>query len=333
MKKLIISFMSIFMILFIAGFNISQAASLNISASNTKPKIGDTVTVTVRFSQPVTTASFKLNYNNSVLQYSSNTIGGTNSGSSIIVDYIDLVGLKAVSSAKFTFKAKAAGTAKISISGITISDAQGNELSASAGSTTITVTKKETSSTGSNTGANAGNNSNSGSNKNNSNSGSSSNKTEVQPTFKNTNQKMYAKNDVSVRSSYSTSSTKLGTLKKGDSVTRTGVGSNGWDKVTYNGKTAYVLSSYLTTTKPTENNNDEKNVITNSEVKNEENVIENSQINDIINNIENSQLSNNIINSQVENNNVEKRFNNVIYIIIALIIIIAIVIIIKGKRK
>ena len=329
MKKLIISFMSVFMILFIAGFNISQAASLNVSASNTKPKIGDTVTVTVRFSQPVTTASFKLNYNNSVLQHSSNTIGGTNSGSSIVVDYIDLAGLKAVSSAKFTFKAKAAGTSKISISGITISDAQGNELSARPGSTTITVTKKET--------ASSGNNSNSGSNKNNSNS----NKTEEQPTFKNTNQKMYAKNDVTVRSSYSTSSTKLGTLKKGTTITRTGVGSNGWDKVTYNGKTAYVLSSYLTTTKPTENNNDEKNVITNSEVKNKANIIENSEINDIINNveeiqtnnIEDSQLSNNIINSEVDNNSVEERFNNVIYIIIALIIIIAIAVIIKGKRK
>ncbi len=70
------------------------------------------------------------------------------------------------------------------------------------------------------------------------------------PTFSNVNETVYATTEVNIRSSYSTSSSKVGSLQKGDSVTRTGIGSNGWSKVTYNGKTAYIMTSYLTTTKP-----------------------------------------------------------------------------------
>ena len=348
MKKVLISFMFIFTILFVGGANISQAASLSVSASKTNPKVGETVTVTVKFSQPVTTASFKLNYNNAVLQYSSNTIGGTNSGNSIVVDYIDLVNLKTVSSASFTFKVKTEGTSKISVSGITISDSQGNELPASAGSTTITV-KKETTNNENNNNSNSGNNNNSNiGNNNNSNTGnnnssnsgsntnSNSNNSSKKPTFKNTNQKVYAKSEVNVRSSYSTSSNKLGTLKKGDSVTRIGTGNNGWDKVTYNGKTAYILSSYLTTTKP----NEDKNTTANNEIKNEEH----TQTNNTVENIENTQtnntevdtISNNIANGLVNDKtekDTQKTFNYVIYTIIALIIITVIAMIIKEKRK
>lgn len=88
----------------------------------------------------------------------------------------------------------------------------------------------------------------------NTNQGDSSNKnnTQTEPSFTKTNQTVYATGDVNVRSSYSTSSSSVGSLKKGDSVTRIGVGSNGWSKVTFNGKTAYINSNYLTTTKPKE---------------------------------------------------------------------------------
>lgn len=72
------------------------------------------------------------------------------------------------------------------------------------------------------------------------------------PTFQNVNQTVYATTEVNVRSSYSTSSSRIGSLPKGQSVTRTGIGSNGWSKVTYNGQTGYINSQYLTTTKPAE---------------------------------------------------------------------------------
>lgn len=72
------------------------------------------------------------------------------------------------------------------------------------------------------------------------------------PTFQNVNQTVYATTEVNVRASYSTSSNKIGSLPKGQSVTRTGIGNNGWSKVTFNGQTGYINSSYLTTTKPAE---------------------------------------------------------------------------------
>ncbi|MDL2258597.1 SH3 domain-containing protein [Eubacteriales bacterium OttesenSCG-928-K08] len=49
---------------------------------------------------------------------------------------------------------------------------------------------------------------------------------------------------VNVRTGPSTSYTKLGQLKKGAQVTRTGE-TNGWSKIDYNGKTGYVSNKYL----------------------------------------------------------------------------------------
>lgn len=77
----------------------------------------------------------------------------------------------------------------------------------------------------------------------------------VAPTFSNASGTVYATTDVNVRSSYSTSSSLLGQLKEGESVTRTGVSTtsvNGytWTRVTFNGKTGYIASKFLTTTKP-----------------------------------------------------------------------------------
>ncbi len=72
------------------------------------------------------------------------------------------------------------------------------------------------------------------------------------PTFQSVNQTVYANTEVNVRASYTTSSNRIGSLQKGQSVTRTGIGSNGWSRVTFNGQTGYINSQYLTTTKPTD---------------------------------------------------------------------------------
>ena len=76
----------------------------------------------------------------------------------------------------------------------------------------------------------------------------------TEPTFTDVNQTVYVHNteSVNVRSGPGTSYSSLGKLAKNTSITRTGVGSNGWSRVSYNGKTAYISSSYLTTTKPEE---------------------------------------------------------------------------------
>lgn len=73
---------------------------------------------------------------------------------------------------------------------------------------------------------------------------------EVGPKFTEVNETVYATTSVNVRASYSADSDKVGSLSSGASVTRTGVGNNGWSRIVYGDSVAYVSSDYLTTTKP-----------------------------------------------------------------------------------
>lgn len=75
--------------------------------------------------------------------------------------------------------------------------------------------------------------------------------------FAECNEVVYALDQVNIRASYTTSSTKLGSLSRGQSITRIGNGiqgteAEGWSKVQLSdGTIAYMVSSYLSTTKPT----------------------------------------------------------------------------------
>lgn len=73
---------------------------------------------------------------------------------------------------------------------------------------------------------------------------------ETGPKFTEVNETVYATTSVNVRASYSADSDKVGGLSTGASVTRTGVGDNGWSRIVYGDRVAYVNSSYLTTTRP-----------------------------------------------------------------------------------
>ncbi|MEG0830037.1 MAG: SH3 domain-containing protein, partial [Anaerovoracaceae bacterium] len=72
----------------------------------------------------------------------------------------------------------------------------------------------------------------------------------VKVTIKTVNETVYTCTIVNVRSTHSLAGTKIGTLDPKTKLTRTGICSNGWSRVNYNGKIAYVSSSYLTTKKP-----------------------------------------------------------------------------------
>ena len=61
---------------------------------------------------------------------------------------------------------------------------------------------------------------------------------------------MYATEDVNIRADHSTNATKLGVLPAGESVIVTGETSNGWYRVSYQGREAYISASYLSKTKP-----------------------------------------------------------------------------------
>ena len=86
------------------------------------------------------------------------------------------------------------------------------------------------------------------------------------------NEKVYSTTDgLNVRKS--ANGTIIGSLSKGDEVTRTGIGNQGWSRIKLsNGTTAYVSSSYLTKTKPAEDKpkteEPKKNTTTNEEVNN-----------------------------------------------------------------
>ena len=60
---------------------------------------------------------------------------------------------------------------------------------------------------------------------------------------------LYATENLNVRSDQSATSSKLGILSKGEKVT--GIDKGEWVEFTFNGKTGYVIKSYLSATKPT----------------------------------------------------------------------------------
>jgi len=72
---------------------------------------------------------------------------------------------------------------------------------------------------------------------------------ETNSIYKAVNEPVTAKNNTNLRSTADSSDPGniVGTLKYGEVAVRTGVGSNGWSCLEYNGQTVYAISSYLTT--------------------------------------------------------------------------------------
>lgn len=74
--------------------------------------------------------------------------------------------------------------------------------------------------------------------------------------FTDCNETVYAVGTVNIRASYTADSNKLGSLTRGQSVTRTGVAiqgteADGWSRVQLaDGSTAYISNKYLSVTKP-----------------------------------------------------------------------------------
>jgi len=69
----------------------------------------------------------------------------------------------------------------------------------------------------------------------------------IKTQFKNVNEQVTAKSETNLRTLPSvTDSEVVYTLKNGEYITRTGVSTNGWSRLLYNGKTVYAVSSYLT---------------------------------------------------------------------------------------
>lgn len=249
MKKKIKVFITIIvaiilMILFTLQVD-SKAASFSSSISKTSATVGDTITITIQADNAA--GMYNVNISGSAVALTSGASSEWIENESITLQ----------------LEASQPGTATITVSTNNMADLDNSENKLNEERTyTVTVKEKETSDGGNTSGGNtsSGENSESGSSSggNNSSSGNenSENNSSSTPTFREVNETVYSTGSINVRASYSTSSSVVGSLSEGQSVTRTGIGSNGWSRVRYNGQTAYISSSLLTTTKPEEPENE-----------------------------------------------------------------------------
>lgn len=251
MKKNINKILFLILLFFVILFcnTIVNAASFSASASKKTLTKGSTATVTITANDCA--GKFSITSSDSNVVSISSSSEWVESGSKSI-----------------TITAKKEGTAKITVKAADVSDSSANVVS---GSKSINITVKD-STTNSDNSNNSDNSSNNNNNQNNNGNNNNDNAEPSEPTFTSTNETVYAKSKANIRSSYSTSSTKVGSLSEGDNVTRIGIGNNGWSKITYNGQTAYVSTSLLTKTKPEENNKNNEttdNTTNNSEENND----------------------------------------------------------------
>ena len=223
MKKLIkISILSIFVFIAISIFSETYAASASISASKTNVKVGEKVTITVSMNA----AAWNTNISGAA---SKSFAGNSDDGKNI------------TKKERISFTPSSAGTYTFKLGG-DVSDGSTNKTTNVSGSVTVTATNSSSDN-------NDKNNDKKNDNKDNKDN-KDNNDTTTEPTFKSANDKVYATGDINIRKSYSADSDKIGTLKAGESVTRTGISENGWSKVSYNGGTGYIKTSLLTTEEP-----------------------------------------------------------------------------------
>lgn len=212
-KKVIISMI----VLLIAITVKSMAADINVSSSKKNISNGESANITISSS-----------YTGKV---SISVSGGTSSSSSS--EWLE-------GSFPMTVKANSDNGVKVTVTPVgKMSDSSGNLKNVSGGS--ISIAGKSTPK-GKDDSTNTKNNDKKSDNKDNNDT--------TEPTFKSANDKVYATGDINIRKSYGADSDKIGTLKAGESVTRTGISDNGWSKVSYNGGTGYIKTSLLTTEEP-----------------------------------------------------------------------------------
>ncbi|MBQ3408826.1 MAG: cadherin-like beta sandwich domain-containing protein [Clostridia bacterium] len=217
-KKLkIVAFILFIVAILLIGSNASRAASASITASSKDVTVGTKVTIKV--SGSAMTWSLKASGSG----VSGKIVGGNLSSKA-----------NQSFSESYTLDTSSAGTYKVSLSG-DVTDANGTTTDISD-SVTIKVSAKSSNTTD--------NTSKTDSTK------TTDTEKKSEPTFKSANETVYATGNINIRKSYSADSDKLGSLQTGDKVTRTGIGDNGWSKVTYNGTTGYIKSSLLTTEEP-----------------------------------------------------------------------------------
>ena len=235
-----IKYILLFSILIILGFYTKSQA--RITTSDPTVESGGTATITINSQEAVTDGAINVVSDGGLTFVS--VSGGINNGTLVAFSNTNS---KKSGIATYKFKVPNVSkttTYKVIFSATDMANTEkGENISSSQATATVTVKAK---SSGSSNGSSSSGSSSSGS------SGESS-KPQA-PSFTTVNETVYATSSVNVRSSYSTSSSIIGSLNEGESVTRIGKSSS-WSKVKYNGQTAYISSDYLTTEKPEKSDN------------------------------------------------------------------------------
>lgn len=222
----------------ILGLTSNVYAGVSVSGGSVNE--GETITVNFSVTDNCGGFSGNVSYDTGKLEYVSSSVSGTgsyNNGSVAIVGG---------DSFSVTFRAKASGSASVSLGNIMLGD--GSNVSGSSTSVTINSNAPATPEPAVATPVED----NSSNEPASSTAQVSAPEPESEPEFRSVNETVYATKSINVRSSWSTGSSKIGGLNANQAVTRTGIGDNGWSRISYNGKTAYVSSSLITTTEPTE---------------------------------------------------------------------------------
>ena len=155
-----------------------------------------------------------------------------------------------------TFTAKGSGKATITATNIIISKADSTAIE-QGGSTSKTIditSKPAVNNTVKNTTTNTTPTPTNTTAQTNTTTTNTTTDTSSKETFKDVNETVYVcdTETLNIRKTNSRSGTVLGKVKKGTKLTRTGIGSVEWSRVTYNGQTGYAITSCLTTTVPKE---------------------------------------------------------------------------------
>lgn len=124
-----------------------------------------------------------------------------------------------------------------------------------------------------------------------------------EPKWTATGDTVYSKRSLNVRNGWGTSYEAIGGLILGQKIKRIATGDNGWDKIQYEGKEAYVMSQYLTTSKS------EVDKLIQEEKEKKENEVVNNTVSE-----NNAVEDTNVANETVENTTAEnKKANEEIY--------------------
>ena len=237
-----VKYITLFVIIFSLGLSVKSFA--RITTNDPTVNSGETVTITISSQEPVASGAIDVSSNGG-LTFQSVT-GGTANGTKVAFAKSENAtnGL-----ATYTFKAPEVSSNtvyKVIFSSNDMANADGEEVSSSSATATVTVkgseAKQETpieQSTETST-----------------NAGTTETPKNEEPDFTETNKTMYSTKGINLRESWSTSS-KATYIEKDTELTVTAMSTktvNGyvWYRVSYQGQTKYVASFLLTSTKPQE---------------------------------------------------------------------------------